>query len=257
MLEHPTRRIAKAVLLAGGLVVASAALVRAADFTISPTTITLTNEPAADVALTNTGNSIARITVHAYAWSQTPDEPEKLTASDKVIYYPQIFALPPAGTQRIRVGVAGAPTGKEQAYRLIIQELPPNTAAGTGSTGVTFVGRVDMPVFVPPGNSIAQTRVPKFVSLSVERGQLHAVLTNEGSIHLRQSTLAISGTDASGNTVWRDTKQVFYVLPDSVQNVSEPIPASICSRLRSVAVRWTLRDNAGTLDSTTRVDSCK
>ncbi|HTA38701.1 MAG TPA: fimbria/pilus periplasmic chaperone, partial [Candidatus Acidoferrales bacterium] len=179
---------------------------------------------------------------------------EKLSPSDKVVYYPQIFVLPPAGTQRIRVGVSGTPTTKEQAYRLIVQELPPNAA---GATGVTFVGRVDMPVFVPPGDSIAQTRVPKFVSLTAARGVLRAVLTNEGTIHLRQSTLTIAGTDASGNVIWHDTKQVFYVLPDSVQNASDPIPVSICSRLRSVAVRWTLRDNAGTLDSTTRVGSCK
>jgi fimbrial chaperone protein len=252
-----TPRAAKAVALAASMLIASAAFARASDFTISPTSITLTNDPAADVALTNTGSSVIRVSVHAYAWNQTPDDPEKFEDSSKIIYYPQVFALTGNATQRIRVGVAGAPTTKEQAFRLIIQELPPNTSVGTGSAGVTFVGRIDMPVFVPPGNSIPQTRIPKLVSLSAERGQVRAVVSNDGTVHMRQSTMTFTGTDASGNAVWHDSKQVFYVLSDSVQNVTMPIPAALCSRIRSVAVHWVLRDNLGAFDSSARVGSCK
>src|SRR5579862_218886 len=143
-----------AVVLAVAVAAAFATAVRASDFTISPTTITLTNEPAADVVVTNTGTSLVRLSVRAYAWSQETNEREKLAESGNVVYFPEIFVLPPAGTQRVRVGVSGPPSDKEQAYRLILEELPSRTAADT--TGVTFVGRVDMPVFVPPGKSIVQ-----------------------------------------------------------------------------------------------------
>ena len=108
--------------------------VRASDFTISPTTITLTNEPAADVVVTNTGTSPLRLSVHAYAWSQETTEPEKLVESGKVVYFPEIFVLPAGGTQRIRVGVSGAPTDKEQTYRLVLEELP-SRAAGDAVSG--------------------------------------------------------------------------------------------------------------------------
>jgi fimbrial chaperone protein len=254
-MERMTVRILIASALAVAIVLQAPAPCRAADFTISPTTITLTNEPAADVAVTNTGTTVARISVHAYAWTQDPNDVEKLTESDDVVYFPEIFVLPPGGTQRIRVGVSGSPKEREQTYRLIVQELPPSRAAG--GAGVTFVGRVDMPVFVPPGNSIVQTRVPKIVSLSVDRGVALAVLANEGNVHIRQSTLTFTGTDASGNVVWRDSKQPFYILAKNQQNVRAAIPQPLCGRIRTVTVRWSLRDNLGELASSSSVASCK
>jgi fimbrial chaperone protein len=252
-----SQRLPKAAALAVAILFGSVTHAGASDFTISPTSIVLTNEPAADVTITNTGSGTVRISVRAYAWSQTPDQAEKLEETDKIVYYPEIFVLLPGAAQRIRVGVAGTPTSKEQAYRLIISELPPSAASGGSATGVTFVGRMDMPVFVPPGNSIPQTSLPKIESLAVEHGRARAVLSNAGSVHLRQSTIAFAGTDAAGNVIWRDTKQPFYILANGVQNVDEVIPPSICSRLRSIAVRWTLRDGLGTVTSSANVASCK
>ncbi len=243
--------------LAAAIALAAAAAVRAADFSISPTTITLTNEPAADVAVTNTGTTVVRVSVHAYAWTQDAENVEKLSDSDKIVYYPEIFALPSGATQRIRVGVAGRPTDREQAYRMIIQELPPPRGLAGPSAGVTFIGKVDMPVFVPPGNGLPQTRVPKFVSLSADRGTAIAVLANDGSVHIRQSTLAFTGIDRRGDAVWHDTKQPFYILAGAKQTVRAAIPAALCATLRSVTAQWTLRDNLGTQTASANVASCK
>ncbi|HTX60609.1 MAG TPA: fimbria/pilus periplasmic chaperone [Verrucomicrobiae bacterium] len=229
---------------------------RAADFSILPTTITLSNQPAADVSLTNTGTTFTRISVHAYAWSQEPSLPEKLTESDDVVYFPEIFALAPGGTQRIRVGSALGPTDKEQAYRLIIQELPtPKAPGGPPSFGVTFLSRVDMPVFVSPRGP--QTRVPKLVSLAVEHGVATALLANEGTIHIRQSVLTFTGTDAAGNAIWHETVRPFYVLAGSQQNAHATIPAAICARLHGISAHWVLPDNLGQLAASSGIGSCR
>lgn len=243
-------------LLAAVLALASLTAASASDFTIAPTSLTLTNEPAGDIGVTNTGTSLIRLSVHAYAWSQDAGSIEKLTDSDKIVYFPEIFVLPPGGTQRIRVGVAGGPTDKEQTFRLLITELP-SPQSQTGSTGVTFVGRVDMPVFVPPGNSIPQTRVPKIDGVHVDRGAVVATLGNEGTVHVRQSNLDFTATDRGGNAIWHDTKQPFYILAGATQNVHAQIPASICPKVASVAIVWSLRDNGGQLKSSTSAISCR
>jgi len=244
------------VVLATAVLIGSTAAVRASDLAISPTTITLTNEPAQDVVVTNTGNGLVRLSVRAYAWSQNADDPEKLVESDKVVYFPEIFVLPPGATQRIRVGVAGRPTDKEQTYRLIIQELPSNPIPGPNGAGVSFVGRIDMPVFVAPGDSIRPTRIPKLASLRVERGVAQAVLANEGNVHISQSTIRFTGVNRQGRVIWTDTKQPFYILANGTQTARASIPRSICSQLESVTVRWSLRDNLGVLTSSAKATSC-
>lgn len=264
----------------------------AGNFNITPTTVWLSDdEQAQDVQIVNAGGADVRLSVNMYPWTQLPNRPNvqcgkkqetgepaptpaELEACASLVnhgnYYPELFSLRPGERRNIRVGVCvnqqaadQAPdahcitqTSVEQTYRLIVRELPPPPGASVKGFALTVVGKMDMPIFVPPTDVNAKP-IPKIGSVSVSHGTFQAALLNEGTLHFRQSTLAVAATDDAGKVVWRDTLYPFYVLAHGTQVVTDPMPKGICERSKTVAIRWTLRDKLGEQTATTRSITCK
>ncbi|HEV2865251.1 MAG TPA: fimbria/pilus periplasmic chaperone [Allosphingosinicella sp.] len=94
-------------------------------------TVTVRNEEATPVT----------IRAYALAWSQVDGE-DRYEDTAAMVVSPPIFTIPAGGTQLVRVGLRTA-SGRPQAYRLMIEEIPEANPAG----GIRVALRLNLPLY--------------------------------------------------------------------------------------------------------------
>lgn len=151
--------------------------------------------------LSNSGSVPLRAQARVQQWVQAGGA-EQLEPTRTLTASPPILEIAPGQQQFIRVVrlQQGAPAA-EQAYRLLIDELPADAAAatsGASSPGVQFLIRHSVPVFVLPqggealGGRRGVTDIAPLVA-QVARGaaaDTHLEVRNSGSQRVRISQLA-------------------------------------------------------------------
>jgi P pilus assembly chaperone PapD len=186
----------------------------AASLTVAPTRIELdAADPVAVVTLQNNDAEPVMVQVQTFAWPHGPDA-LALEPTRELIAVPPVFEVGGNGRQVIRVALRGqAPGEREQAYRLLITEVP----RGPGrATGIRFALRLSLPVFVTPNGAAPR---PVWSIRDVARGR-ELVLRNEGSAHLQVRRIVLRPRDRPGSEVTIETPA--YVLAG--QEHSWPLP---------------------------------
>lgn len=216
------------------LVVLVPAAARASSLQASPVSITF--EPTAQaqaLQLDNTGSEPLEAQVRVQRWSQR-DGQDVLEEANDIVATPAIVKVAPGQRQVVRLvrSQAAAPA-REQAYRVLVDELPGNRAAGTDS-GLQVLLRYSIPVFV---NASA---TPASVDLSTLRAQLAANaegqtelrVLNRGPAHVRISALATEAGTAARELV---PGLVGYVLPGQQMAfpVDLPLPLAAGQTLKA------------------------
>jgi fimbrial chaperone protein len=142
----PRRRLAAAVVIAA-VAVAGAAHARG-QLQTRQTGIDLpSGARAGRLVLANTGDAPVAAQIRVYAWTQEGGE-DRLEPSDALVASPPIVEIPAGGEQLIRlVRPTAATVPREQAYRVVVDELPGDPAEGQGSA-VTVRMRYLLPLFV-------------------------------------------------------------------------------------------------------------
>ena len=180
-----------------------------ASLSVAPTRVELgPAERSAVVTLRNDSTETVVVQVQTFAWPRTPATAD-LEPTRELIAVPPVFALAGNAKQIIRVALRGAPPAStEQAYRLLITEVPGGGAAGTG---VRFALRLSLPVFVTPADAMAR---PVW-SLGLDNGRSVLRLVNEGAAHLHIKRLTIRS--ASGPEPVQTIDAAVYLLPGQEQ----------------------------------------
>ena len=184
------------------------ALAGASGLQVAPTTLTLQATQNADgLWLSNTGDGPVSAQVRVYRWTQEGGN-EREAPSREVLVSPPMVQLAVADRQLIRVIRTGMPpAGAEDAYRVVIDELP--IPGGGPKKGVQFVMRYSVPVFVAPAGPAS----PPQLSWKVRREGDRAVLevANTGATHAQLAELHLA--DASGRRTEVHAGLLGYVLP--------------------------------------------
>lgn len=99
--------------------------------------------------LENRGKETANLQVRVFAWRQGSYE-EQFQAQREIIGSPPVANIPPGQKQLIRLTRTGiSPAGQEQAYRIIIDEIPSALPADTSSEAPKAAIRLQMRYSVP------------------------------------------------------------------------------------------------------------
>lgn len=169
--------------LAACLVSASAV---AAMLQVSPIRITISADGKAGVVrLQNQSDVPTLVQVEALVWDDGADLSQVPTTSE-ILAVPPVFEIAAGAEQVIRLALRRPLTsGTEQAYRLLITEVP--RVVGDGSQGVSFALRLNLPVFVTPPGALPQ---PAW-SLERDGGGAKLTLDNQGNAHVRVRSLAL------------------------------------------------------------------
>ncbi len=186
---------------------------------VSPTLLDFSPaENAQGLQLTNTGSISVRLQMRLLEWRQQAQS-DALTPTRDIVASPPVVELAPGQQQLVRiVRVLPQPSKTEQAYRLLVDELPATLqaqptsegasdkpASGAGLSGaLKFNLRHSIPVFVAPENQVplrnqpgATSQVTAQVTLDAS-GRLTLTVLNEGSRRARLSQLKL--TTATGQT---------------------------------------------------------
>ena len=180
------RAAARHLLLLLSLTPATAA---AASLTVAPTRVELgAADPVAVVTLQNNAAEPVMVQVQTFAWPRGPDM-LVLEPTRELIAVPPVFEVAGNGRQVIRVAQRGPITGeREQAYRLLITEVPQGPAR---ATGIRFALRLSLPVFVTPDGA-----APRAVWSLRDAGRgRELILRNEGSAHLQVRRIVLRPKD--------------------------------------------------------------
>lgn len=116
--------------------------------TIAPVLVELS--PArkiVSVTVTNPSDSAVRFQSDVMAWSQ-PDGQDRFEETDDLMVVPPIATIAAGASQIFRITPRTPPEPREQAYRLILEDVTPETAGPANSATVNIRVRHSLPVFV-------------------------------------------------------------------------------------------------------------
>jgi fimbrial chaperone protein len=216
-----------------GAVIGMAVPAHAANFAVSPVDVRLgSGQRSQLVVMTNQDNTSLRFQLNAYRWDERPDGQMVLTPTDDVIFFPQLFDLPPHGSQNIRVGAIAPAIEGEKTYRLVMHQLksfePPRPVENVGRiTLIKVLTNVSIPVFVEPAAPAAQASIS---SLTLRNSTLSFSVKNSGNTHFRIKSLRVEGFGAGAQPVFSKTAQGWYVLASGSRNYELALSGPDCSR---------------------------
>lgn len=201
--------------LAGALLF-GAVQVRAGSLQVQPALVDVVAPSAAStITLRNEGTTPTNVQIRVFRWSQVNGE-ESLQPTDDVVASPPAVTLLP-GTDYVAriVRVVKRPVATEEAYRLLVDELPDASRAKTGT--VRLLVRHSIPVFFG-----SQARTPPTLDWTISRqdGRLIVSAHNRGGTRLRISALLLR--DVSGHKISFGGGLVGYALGQSTMRWAAP-----------------------------------
>lgn len=105
------------------------------------------DERAAALWLENPGKAPITLQVRIYAWAQA-DGKNAYAEQDVVVGTPPIVTIAPGAKQLVRLTrTVAAPTAAENAYRVVIDEIPVASAERAAGAAVSFRMRYSIPLF--------------------------------------------------------------------------------------------------------------
>ena len=186
---------------------------------------------ATELWIQNQGNSATTMQVRIVRWKQEEGF-ERYTAQQDVVASPPIVTIGKGSKQLIRLIKQGSvPMGVEQAYRIIVDEIPQPDAKAEPTIGLKLQMRYSIPLFVygqgiPTIKEGAHHALVESKNLSwrvtQEAGHPALEVRNQGDVHVRLSQVTL---DQGGQKRTVADGLLGYVLPGSTR--SWPIPAGI------------------------------
>jgi fimbrial chaperone protein len=162
--------------------------------TIAPVLIELS--PArkiVSVTVTNSADSAVSFQADVLTWSQ-PDGQDRFEETDDLMVVPPIAIIAAGASQIFRITPRTPPNPREQAYRLILEDVTPEAAGSFNSATVNIRVRHSLPVFVSPeGKPAIAVRVAECAAAAAPKGCVR--LYNDGSRYVTAKALTI---DAAG-----------------------------------------------------------
>ena len=178
---------------------------------------------ATELWIQNQGNSATTMQVRIVRWKQEGGY-ERYTAQQDVVASPPIVTIAKGSKQLIRLIKQGTiPSGVEQAYRIIVDEIPQPDAKAEPSMGLKLQMRYSIPLFVygqgiPTLNEGAHHALANTQQLSwrvVQEGGKPALqVRNQGDVHVRLSQVAV---EQGGQKRTVAEGLLGYVLPGSTE----------------------------------------
>ena len=194
------------------------------------------DQKAGALWLENRGSAPANLQVRVFAWRQG-DYQEQYQAQREIIGSPPVASIAPGQKQLIRLTRTGpSPAGQEQAYRIIIDEIPPAIPVDKAAPGTTAAIRLQMrysvPLFVygeglwgradPEGKRNAEgVGKPQLSWRAVNvQGKPYLEVRNSGPVHARLTDVVVQ--QGSQSTPLADGL-LGYVLPGASMRWPAPL----------------------------------
>lgn len=203
-------------------------------------------QSASTITLRNAGSTPSTVQIRVFRWSQSNGE-ESLTPTEDVVASPPAITLAPGVDYVARiVRVTKRPVPAEEAYRLLVDELPDASRARSGT--VQLLVRHSIPVFF---GSPQRTQPAVDWTVSKRDGRLIVSAHNRGSKRLRISALSLR--DAGGHNISFGNGLVGYALGQSTMRWIAPVKGRKFAAKGSVSV--SAEGTEGAINAVAAVDA--
>lgn len=180
-----------AALLLSGLLMASSVVQAASSILIWPINPTLSaDQSSRPLWLENQANVPATLQIRILRWRQVQQRND-YQPQNEVLPSPPVVTIAPGDRQLVRLTLAGAaPSSGEQAYRILVDEIPDARQQAREAEGsrVNFRMRYSVPLFVnsgePPREDMQIARALRW-EVVTEGGQRYLRVHNSGRTHAR------------------------------------------------------------------------
>ncbi|WP_024890677.1 fimbrial biogenesis chaperone [Luteimonas huabeiensis] len=176
---------------------------------VAPTLVTIPAERNAQgLTLRNDGAEPMHVQVRVFAWRQADGE-DILEPTEALAASPPLAEIPPRGEQLVRIVRLGPPPASTEAsYRVVVDELPVHDAPGRPRSGLRFVLRYSVPVFLSPLAAAAPVLHTRIVA---EDGARYVEVENSGNARAQLADM----THVAGDGIRREVAPGLagYVLP--------------------------------------------
>jgi fimbrial chaperone protein len=180
-------------LLCAAALLAAPAAASAGALEIGPVSISLVGkERTTTLQVRNPSAEPLNVQIRAMDWTQAGGQ-DSHTPSQTLVASPPSFTVPPGEAQTVRLVVSlPANPKQEQAWRLVVDQLPPGK--GAGASGIQVPIRALVPVFLSPSLDARPS-----LAWSATRGGAGLVLTvsNSGPVRERLTGLQLTSGGAS------------------------------------------------------------
>ncbi len=148
------------------------------------------NHQAQTLTITNRSTQPTRVQIRVFAWTQPAGVDHYEPATD-IAFSPPFADIAAGDRQVVRlVSRQAAPRGREQAYRIFIDELP----TGRGGPGIEIPLRIIVPVFI--GVADSQKSALAWSARLIAQDRLELTARNAGARRLRVSGLQVMSSGA-------------------------------------------------------------
>lgn len=183
------------------------------------------DEKATELWLENRGTSTTLMQVRVFSWQQINGQ-EQYQTQQQVLASPPLVRIEPGQKQLVRLIKQNKPAaGQEQAYRVLLDEIPTPKAPTENQAGLNFQMRYSVPLFVY-GDGIDADNADPVLSWRIinQQGKSFLEVTNRGPGHARLSKATLGGRRLSDGLFG-------YVLANSVNRWPLSFPASSGAQL--------------------------
>lgn len=227
------------VRLAATIILAAPGVSAASTFQVNPVQIEITRDaPTALLAVRNDSAEPLRFRASAFRWAQGEAGEIQLQPTEDLVFYPEFLVLQPRETRRIRIGATVEPAAVERSYRIVVEELPPETLASLPNV-VRVLTRMSIPVYVEPPRPVRDARIE---GAAVDRGHLLFQVRNAGTARFKLRGVRLRGTDAAGAARFDHVEPGWYVLAGGVRKYDLPLPPDDCAMARLVEIELQAED---------------
>jgi fimbrial chaperone protein len=159
--------------------------------TIAPVIVELSPaRKVVSVTVTNPSDSVVNFQTEVLAWSQA-DGQDRFEPTHDIMVVPPVAKIAAGASQIFRVTPRTPPSAREQAYRLILEDVTAEMAGPQNTATVNIRVRHSLPVFV------AATGTPavavQVAQCAAPAGKACVRLTNEGGRYITARSIAIEG----------------------------------------------------------------
>lgn len=171
------------------------------------------SQPSDGIWLTNTSNTELQAQVRVFAWNQN-NQKDVLESTPHFVASPPLIKVAAGQKQFVRlVRVGNLDNLQEQAYRIVVDELP---LANELDSGLTFVLRYSIPVFIQGKEDKREPNLNWQVTKNAKKEAV-LVVTNSGNTRAQLSRLRF--TPAKGKTKEINEGLVGYALANSTNQL--------------------------------------
>lgn len=241
-------RTQRGAVLSAALVLAFFNIAHATELGVDPVRIDLgPGVRGGLLMLRNKGQEPVRVHASVHTWSQDEEGRMALAPTQEVFFFPSMLTLAPGESRPIRVGSPAQPPDAERAFRLIVEELPPQASPATAPT-VRVLTRLSIPVFLLPKQPHPEMRIE---GVELRAGRLSFRTTNTGTLHVMSKQVRVQGLKADGTVQVRKELAGWYVLAGGTRAFALELTAADCQSLTSAEIE--VETDQGTFRETVKL----